>query len=65
MEPCRGGRLAALPETESAKLRALYREKGGSGAFPGDASYAFRFIQGLPEVKVTLSGMIINEDLRQ
>ena len=46
MEPCRGGRLAALPETESAKLRALYREEGDSGAFPGDASYAFRFLQG-------------------
>ena len=57
MEPCRGGRLAALPETESAKLRALYREEDGSGAFPGDASYAFRFLQGLPEVKVVLSGM--------
>ncbi len=57
MEPCRGGRLAVLPETESAKLRALYGEKGGSGAFQSDASYAFRFIQGLPEVKVVLSGM--------
>lgn len=56
MEPCRGGKLAVLPEEESAKLKALH---GGEGAenLPSDASYAFRFLQGLPEVKMVLSGM--------
>ncbi|MCR5810452.1 MAG: aldo/keto reductase [Lachnospiraceae bacterium] len=70
MEPVRGGKLAVLPESESAKLRAL-RERGvgsGSGgayasaadgglAEPSDASYAFRFLQNLPGVTVILSGM--------
>ena len=70
MEPVRGGKLAVLPESESAKLRAL-RERGvgsGSGgayasaadgglAEPSDASYAFRFLQDLPGVTVILSGM--------
>jgi len=70
MEPVRGGKLAVLPESESAKLRAL-RERGvgsgsggtsglaadGSAAEPSDASYAFRFLQDLPGVTVILSGM--------
>ena len=50
MEPCRGGKLAKLPEAASAKLQALC--PGAS-----DASFAFRFVQGLPNVKVILSGM--------
>ena len=50
MEPCRGGKLAKLPEEQSAKLRALDAEAS-------DASFAFRFVQGLPNVKVILSGM--------
>ena len=59
MEPCRGGKLAVLPESESAKLRALHSaaDAGHSGNYPGDASYAFRFLQNLPGVKVILSGM--------
>ena len=59
MEPCRGGKLAVLPESESAKLRALHSaaDAGHSGNYPGDASYAFRFLQNLPSVKVILSGM--------
>ena len=57
MEPCRGGRLALLPESESAKLRALHKDTGSTGSYPGDASYAFRFLQDLPEVKMILSGM--------
>ena len=73
MEPCRGGKLAVLPESESAKLRALHSaadagsaatdaagavaDGGHSGNHPSDASYAFRFLQNLPGVKVILSGM--------
>lgn len=49
MEPCRGGKLAILDEASHQKLQAL---GGGS-----DASYAFRFLQDLPNVKMILSGM--------
>ena len=50
MEPVRGGRLASLSDAEEAKLKA-YR--------PDDsiASWGFRFLQGLPNVKMVLSGM--------
>lgn len=47
MEPCRGGKLASLPGTLSEKLDPRY----------SDASYAFRFVSSLPNVKVILSGM--------
>lgn len=60
MEPCRGGRLAALPEAESDRLRQLRKNTentGNESALPSDASYAFRFLQGLPQIKVILSGM--------
>ena len=57
MEPCRGGKLAALPETESAKLKAIHSGSGTAGEIPTDASYAFRFLQGLPGVNMILSGM--------
>ncbi len=50
MEPCRGGKLAALDEANAAKLRAI-------DPAASDASFAFRFLQGLPNVKVILSGM--------
>lgn len=50
MEPLRGGRLAALPEEEAKKLRALCPEETAP-------AWAFRFLQSLPEVKVVLSGM--------
>jgi predicted aldo/keto reductase-like oxidoreductase len=55
MEPCRGGKLASLPEEAAGKLRSLEKERG-SGPL-SDASYAFRFLQSLPGVKVILSGM--------
>ena len=57
MEPCRGGKLAVLPEGESAKLAALQEGTNAPQPLPSDASYAFRFLQGLPGVKVILSGM--------
>ena len=50
MEPVRGGRLAKLSDTEEAKLKALHPEDS-------IASWGFRFLQGLPNVKMVLSGM--------
>lgn len=50
MEPCRGGRLANLNEEQSARLKAF--DENAS-----NASYAFRFLQDLPNIKVILSGM--------
>ena len=50
MEPVRGGRLADLDEEAKTKL---------DGFRPGEsaASWAFRWLQGLPNVKMILSGM--------
>ena len=50
MEPCRGGKLAVLSEENHEKLKA-FDEKAS------DASYAFRFLQGLEGIRVILSGM--------
>ena len=50
MEPLRGGKLARLPEEDAARLRALRPDEG----IP---AWSFRFLQGIPEVKVILSGM--------
>ena len=50
MEPLRGGKLASLAPADEAKLRALRPEEG----IP---AWAFRFLQGIPQVKVILSGM--------
>ena len=58
MEPLRGGRLAALSEEHTAKLKALRPEEG----IP---AWAFRFLQTLPEVVVVLSGMSDLEQLKE
>lgn len=50
MEPLRGGKLAALPDRETATLRALRPQEGTPG-------WAFRFLLDLPNVKMILSGM--------
>ncbi len=50
MEGIRGGRLAALPEALSKKLRVLRPEAS-------DAEWAIRWVQSLPNVCVQLSGM--------
>ena len=58
MEPLRGGRLAALSEEHTAKLKALRPDEG----IP---AWAFRFLQSLPEVVVVLSGMSDLEQLKE
>lgn len=50
MEPCRGGRLASLTPEADAILKAACPEKSV-------ASWAFRWLRGLDNVQVILSGM--------
>ena len=58
MEPVRGGKLATLP-TEYMSVLKEYRPDATA------PEWAFRFIQGIPEVKVTLSGMSNFEQLSE
>ncbi len=58
MEPLRGGKLAAVNEENSAILREKRPDESV-------VSWAFRFLQGLPEVKMILSGMSNMEQLKQ
>ena len=58
MEPVRGGRLVNLPEDVAAQLHAM--RPGVSGP-----EWAFRFLQSIPEVVVTLSGMSNMEQLQE
>ena len=58
MEPLRGGRLAALGDEFMDRLRPLRPEESAAG-------WSFRFLQGLPGVTMTLSGMSSMEQLRQ
>ncbi len=50
MEPVRGGKLAHLDEENEAKLKAHRPDES-------IASWSFRFLQGLENVKMVLSGM--------
>ncbi len=58
MEPLRGGRLATLPE----KYTQMLREMRPDETVPG---WAFRFLQTIPNVVVTLSGMSSLEQMKQ
>ncbi len=58
MEPLRGGKLASLSETRSARLKAMRPDE----EIP---AWSFRFLQTLPEVGVTLSGMSNFEQLKE
>lgn len=58
MEPVRGGKLASVGEKYAERLRSLRPEE----SVPG---WAFRFLQSIPQVCVTLSGMSNMEQLRE
>lgn len=58
MEPVRGGKLAKLSEENSAALKALRPDET-------DVGWAFRFIQSIDEVVVTLSGMSDFDQLKE
>ena len=58
MEPVRGGKLARLGEKDEARLAALRPDER-------PVAWAFRFVQGIPEVTVTLSGMSDFEQLKE
>ena len=57
MEPLRGGKLATLPEKETAALKALRPDED----IP---AWAFRFLQSIPEVTMVLSGMSNAEQMK-
>lgn len=50
MEPVRGGKLASLGVASREVLKSLRADES-------EAAWAFRFLQGLPNVKMILSGM--------
>lgn len=56
MEPLRGGKLAKLSDEYAARLRELRPEEN----IP---AWAFRFVQSVPSVVVTLSGMSAMDQL--
>jgi len=56
MEPVRGGKLVNLSDTNIAKLKELREDESV-------ASWGFRFLQELPNVKMVLSGMSNLEQL--
>lgn len=58
MEPVRGGKLAQITEAEAARLHVLRPDES-------TVAWAFRFVQGVPEVCVTLSGMSNLDQLRE
>lgn len=58
MEPLRGGKLAALPTAYTEKLKALRPDE----TVP---AWAFRFLQSLDNIGVTLSGMSNFEQLKE
>jgi predicted aldo/keto reductase-like oxidoreductase len=57
MEPVRGGRLASLSAANEERLKAARPDES-------IAAWAFRWLQTLPQVVVTLSGMTRIEQVR-
>ncbi len=58
MEPLRGGKLASLAPKDEAKLKALRPDEGVP-------AWAFRYLQSIPSVVVTLSGMSNMEQMKE
>ncbi len=58
MEPLRGGKLAQLDDSQTARLAALRPNEK-------PAAWAFRFLQDIPNVKMILSGMTTMEQLQE
>ena len=58
MEPVRGGKLAKLDPASEEKLHALRPDEK-------TVAWAFRFLQSIPEVTVTLSGMSNAEQMKE
>ena len=58
MEPLRGGRLARLTDQEADELHQMRPEESVTG-------WAFRFLQSIPGVTVTLSGMSDLEQMKE
>ncbi len=58
MEPLRGGRLASLAPEYEARLKSMRPDE----EIP---AWAFRFLQSIPSVTVTLSGMSNEEQLKK
>lgn len=58
MEPLRGGRLCTLPNKYEKQLKSLRQEETMT-------AWAFRFLQTIPNVVVTLSGMSNAEQLAE
>ena len=56
MEPLRGGKLVSLQPEYAERLKALRPDEDA-------ASWAFRFVQSLPSVKMVLSGMTTDDAL--
>ena len=57
MEPVRGGKLVNVSEDATAKLRAARPDET-------TVAWCFRFLQGLPNVKMVLSGMSNEQQIR-
>ena len=57
MEPLRGGKLAALSDEDTARLRAVRPEES-------TAAWSFRWLRNLPNVHMVLSGMSDYDQMR-
>lgn len=58
MEPVRGGRLANLSESEADVLKGMRPDEK-------PVAWSFRFLQSIPEVVVTLSGMSDMQQMKE